>query len=608
MRIRRLAMTDYRCFAGAPVEIDEIGDGITLIAGDNEEGKSTVLAALQTVLFEKHTVTGGAATDMLPYGAKVQPRIELDFEAEGSSYQLVKAFCQRPEANLMASNGDRWAGDAAEDELRRILEFTPPGRGAAKAEHRGMQALFWVEQGAAFHLPQITDTIHARLAAALEAEVGTVTGGERGRALIKRIEDRMGSFLTAANRRPTGPFKEAAQRVEEARQKVEGLAADLALLEEKTDSLERVREQLQRLESDEPIEAAEKRLVAAREAVKAVESLEGKLQTARAELQAAQTRRELVQSTLARRKEDRESAEQAGRESETAATEENDAKAAVAEAQETVDSARIAHAETKKRLEEARANADKWHRIADLLDKRRRLSAEEERLHNAAKASQQVSDLNGAAKAETITDDVLSELRRLEQEVRDNRARLDAVATKLEFRPEGDNRAIVDLAPLPEEAVTLVEPTEITLEGYGSVRVTPGGDDLSLRRDAAEQAEQRLGEVLRTHHAANVADATYRAQKRERDLADADVLQNTVDAHAPEGIDALTASVTALRAEVETLASEVGDDDSLDQSPEDAADKASSLLGIAASTGGEERETSDALKVAEGKLGAASGV
>ena len=89
MRIRRIAMTDFRCFANTTVEVQGIGDGITLIAGDNEEGKSTVLSALQTVLFEKHTVGGEAAREMLPYGAKVQPRIALDFEVDGVQFQLA---------------------------------------------------------------------------------------------------------------------------------------------------------------------------------------------------------------------------------------------------------------------------------------------------------------------------------------------------------------------------------------------------------------------------------------------------------------------------------------------------------------------------------------
>ena len=176
MQIRRIDISAFRCFRGR-ILIDNIDDGITLLVGDNEEGKSTVLAALQTVLFEKHTVGGAVAAAMLPYGSKVRPKISIEFDHDGVHYRLSKAFCQKPMAELEAETGTRWSGDAAEDQLRDMLEFTPPPRGGAKPEHRGLQSLFWVEQGLAFVQLQINDTSHISLAGALEAEIGTVTGG-----------------------------------------------------------------------------------------------------------------------------------------------------------------------------------------------------------------------------------------------------------------------------------------------------------------------------------------------------------------------------------------------------------------------------------------------
>ena len=195
MKIHRIEISAFRCFKNSVV-IDNIEDGVNLLVGDNEEGKSTVLAALQTVLFEKHTVGGSIADNMLPYGSKVQPEIKLEFDHDGEHYNLRKTFCQRSAAELEAASGGRWSGDAAEEHLREILEFTVPGRGGAKPEHRGLQALFWVEQGAAFGQPHINETTHTSLASALESEVGTITGGERGRTLIKRIESRVNEIFT----------------------------------------------------------------------------------------------------------------------------------------------------------------------------------------------------------------------------------------------------------------------------------------------------------------------------------------------------------------------------------------------------------------------------
>jgi chromosome segregation ATPase len=599
-------MTDFRCFANTTVEVKGIGDGITLIAGDNEEGKSTVLSALQTVLFEKHTVGGEAAREMLPYGAKVQPRIALDFEVGGVQCQLEKAFCQRQEATLTTSDGGRYSGDAAEDKLRQLLEFTPSARGAAKPENRGLQALFWVEQGAAFEKLPITDSVHARLATALEAEVGAVTGGERGRALIKKIEARMANLLTASNRKPTGAYREAKQHEVEARETLDNLAEEMDKLEGKTEALERVREQLERLEADNPIEAANKRLALAREAVKAVEGLEGQLQTSRAELQTATSHRVLAQSVLDRRQEDRDNAEQAARDAEEKAGEETISKQAKLEAHNTFEAAQKVHDEAKAALGQANADAENWRRIADFMQKHDRLTKDEERLRKAETAAKEVSKLRETAAAEAITKEVLEEILQLDEEVRHSQTRLDVMATKLEFVPERDQRALIDGEAPPPGSVTLVEPTDITLDGYGSIRVTPGGDDLSVRREAAEQAEEALRAALADQLVDSAAEATTKAQNRERALADADVLRDTVDAHASEGIDALKESVAALRAEVDALAAVIVDVDVEGLSQEAAAAKAVECTEAAKSVEDTERGASDSMKDAEANVRSAN--
>ena len=88
MRLRRIEITNFRKLAG-PVVIDGLGDGLTVLAGDNEEGKSTILAALQTVLFDRHGLTGQAAQDMLPFGSAVRPEINLEFELGGARFRLT---------------------------------------------------------------------------------------------------------------------------------------------------------------------------------------------------------------------------------------------------------------------------------------------------------------------------------------------------------------------------------------------------------------------------------------------------------------------------------------------------------------------------------------
>jgi DNA repair exonuclease SbcCD ATPase subunit len=52
MKIRSIQLTNFRKFVGT-VAVDGISDGVNLLVGQNEAGKSTLLEAINGVIFEK---------------------------------------------------------------------------------------------------------------------------------------------------------------------------------------------------------------------------------------------------------------------------------------------------------------------------------------------------------------------------------------------------------------------------------------------------------------------------------------------------------------------------------------------------------------------------
>src|ERR1039458_8486677 len=52
MKIRSIHLTNFRKFVGT-VGVDGITDGVNLLVGQNEVGKSTLLEAINGVIFEK---------------------------------------------------------------------------------------------------------------------------------------------------------------------------------------------------------------------------------------------------------------------------------------------------------------------------------------------------------------------------------------------------------------------------------------------------------------------------------------------------------------------------------------------------------------------------
>ena len=601
MQIRCIEISAFRCFRDSVV-IDDIDDGITLLVGDNEEGKSTVLAALQTVLFEKHSVGGAVANAMLPYGSKVRPEIKLEFDHDGVHYRLSKAFCQKPAAELEAESGFRWTGDAAEEQLREMLEFTPPSKGGTKPEHRGLQALFWVEQGSAFGQPQINETAQSSLAGALETEVGTVTGGERGRMLIKRVESRVNEIFTSKTRKPAGIYKDAINRATEALDRRDELAKTLKEFEGKVDALMRERERLAKLEADDPIGAADKRLSKAKDTARNVEGLENSLKTADSNLKTTQSEHKLAKSRLDRRQESRKEVQEADKTVADLKVEQKSAQDAVNGAQSAFNDAEGAHGKVKATLEATRKEATAARRWADLLRKSEELAAAQERLKKAEAADQNATDLTAKAKASAFTSAVTEALRRLDSNAREEAARLKAVATLLELTPDEGRRATIQGEAIEADALTLIEPTQIDLEGYGTIRVTPGGEDLSSRRAVAEAAASELKLELDRYGIASVQDAVRQASDRETWLNEAAIRRTTVEAHAPEGLDALRNDVATLEAEVRRIHEDIDDAEIPDMTAAEAAGRADELARKLKDVETEERKVSDALKDAEGDL------
>ena len=601
MQIRSIEIAAFRCFRDR-ILIDNIDDGITLLVGDNEEGKSTVLAALQTVLFEKHTVGGAVAAAMLPYGSKVRPEITLEFDHDGVHYRFSKAFCQKPMAELEAEAGTRWSGDAAEDRIRDMLEFTPPHRGGAKPEHRGLQCLFWVEQGLAYAQPQINDTSHINLAGALENEIGTVTGGERGRTLIKRVESRVGEMFTPKTRKPAGAYKDAIDRATKALAHRDEIADRLKKFEDKVDTLTEERQRLAKLEVDDPVGTAEQRLTAAQEAVRNIEGFESQLQTAEAKLKTAQSEYELAKTRLERRQESRKEVEHAEQTLEALKGEELQAKEVVNNAQTTHNEAAAAHQETKMDLDSKRKLAAAAHRLADSIRKSEELVATQERFRKAQAAYEDANILIAKAEASAFTSTALEELRRLEKDAFEERTRLNVVATLLELTPDEGRRTTIQGEAIEVDALTLTEQTDLDLQGYGTIRVTPGGEDLSSRRAATDATASKLQLALDSYGIASVQVAAEHANDREAWLNESAIHRTTAEAHAPEGLDALRNRVATLHATVGSFREDVNVAGLHDMTSVEAARRADELGLTLSEAAAAERSASDTLKDTEGAL------
>lgn len=538
MLFRRIAVRNFRKLV-SPVVIEGLGEGVTIIAGDNEEGKSTLLAAIRTGLFERHNLSGKSAEDMQPYGSSVRPEIQLDFEIDGKTYSITKGFAQKPSARLTTPDG-KFEGPAADERLAELLNFRIAQRGESKPDDQGILGLFWLEQGHVLGGLAFGETGRSTLRKSLEEEVGDVLGGIRGRRLLEAAKTKRDELLTPKKGDPAGQLKEAIATAREALARVTGLELKRLEYDQDTDELARLRRELARIKSDRVLEKTQDELANLEKQAKEIEALRQQDEAAGQAAALAKAELENIRNRRIRRKEliaalaHKESAlksAQATLENLDAATKDvagqfgtADAALATAAAASHDAEARVIQSETGARL----AGLDR-----EIADIEQHLEAADSLSAQRTKAQERLASIKIDKKA-------FERIESLGNDVRETQAALGAIATRVCFLPSA--RQVIrkdDEGVLAEEEMEVTEAAHFTLEGFGGVEVAPGASDLAVQRARLKAAEGTLNRALAAAGVQTVSQA--KSQLAERTEAEAAVrdAERLIAVHAPKGIEAL---------------------------------------------------------------------
>ncbi len=553
MQIRRIEVRDFRKLGHALVE--NLQDGLNVVVGDNEAGKSTLLAALRAALFERHRVGGEVAQGMLPYNQSVRPEVSVDFELDGRAWQLRKAFCQRPEAELRGP-GERTTGDAVEERLMELFGFRPPLKGRSKPEeHQGVYGLLWVEQGAS-HRALGVGASRGAIASALEQEVGQVVGGERGRVLLACAEERRNRFWDKRGSTPRGSYKALGDEVAELAAREVDLRTKLAAYDDQVARLETKNEGLARHERDKRLDAATAAVAAARQAASASEHLRSAL----AATADALARRRLEHATASERASARtkliDEARRAREAAAAAAVELGEDEVAAARTDELCRQAELASLVARSRARET------WQALRDLEQARGRaeaiavLAAMKERLGLARGVESQRQAYIAAAAAIVLKAEDLAAIEALQADLDRARLQLEAASVRIIFEPDGGQGVGLDgQVVLAAEPLRLSRDAVLTLGGFGRITVRPGGGVGALAAKC-EHAARALADRLIERGVSDVAAARTMLTRKAEARREAEIAGRTLAGLAPQGLDILSQAVSDRRA---TLARDGGE-------------------------------------------------
>jgi DNA repair exonuclease SbcCD ATPase subunit len=545
MRLRAIELTNVRRFAGQRARLSGIGDGITVLSEPNEFGKSTFFDAIHALFFEKHGSRNAAIKALQPHAGGA-PEVAVEVDLPEGRFRIAKRWISKAQAQVLDATGRLIAqADEAEAWIDRLM-----GGGLA-----GPSGLLWVRQGLmgleSDDKRERERDLSARrdLMSSVAGEIDMMTGGRRMDAVIDRVAEALAKLATDGGRpKAGGEWKRAvdeaaALAAEEAvlRPRAERLSGDLARRTEVNRTLNRLTDPADAAAHAQALTEAQAAHQAALAHQTEVEKADQALRLAR--LDAARAGQEIAAA-------------------ETLATRVAAAQTALAKADDAATAAR-ARADDLGQRDRAAAKAAEVlaHQTRDL---RTRLQAAT-RAETAQAAKAQAEDLQRRLDRATGLQATLDQTRA--QRARINvtarmieaaekaqsaldlaRARAEAQVVTIEARPDGAP-ATLNGAALPGGPVPILAAADLTLPGFGTLRIDPGGGRSS---DTITQAEQALARLLAEAQADSLPAARAQWAEAQRLEADAKQAAALLAEVAPEGLDALRTALAC----AETLAAD----------------------------------------------------
>ena len=607
MKIRSIAVNQFKKFT-TPMCLDDIGDGLNVVVGPNEMGKSTLLDALRAALFEKYSSKAQPITALQNDRNQAAPVVELIFEVDDGIYRIRKRFVKKPYAHLFCPDGRKLEGDEAEDTLRDLLGFDEPGKTGAKPETLGMWNVLWVQQGQSFGALSLPDSARSNLHSALESEVGEVLGGRRGRALPEAVDKQLSELVTSTGR-PRGYYKELIDEVETLRSDLEGLQSRRTDLSRTLEDFEAAQETFARLSSGEQDQKDKEERDAARTRHSKLAKLESRIEAATTDVELKKRNLEQAEQALAERLALKKQITTDAEAVEAAKEKLDEVRKTDQELRKQVESLR----EDVKKAEGAVTEADKdvsmARRVLTAVQREGRIRELQERYEKAHEAEKKQRAAQQGAAGILVSDENIEKIRDAAKKLETARSRLSAAATLVAFDMPSDRLSTVEVdgAALAagQTSVEAVEGTTINIPDYGSISVQPAIKDRDKLIAQQRDANDALKAALEECGVKSVNAAEEQLAKREKLLRDAEVARQEAELHAPEtddyeaGAEPLADHIAGLRTflerelsnlGIESLPSEKEADQALATAQESAQEARDTQATARAALGGPEEE------------------
>ncbi len=550
MKIRSLAVNQFKKFT-SPKKLEDIKDGLNVVVGSNEMGKSTLLDALRAVLFEKYDSNVKAIKDLQNERNKAGPVVELKFELEDGLYSISKRFVKKPYARLNSPDGSTLEGKVAEEKLRDLLDFSKSGRSGADSETLGMWNILWVKQGESFGSFNLSSSARANLHNALESEVGTVLGGRRGREIPQSIEDQLRKLLTQGGK-SRGDYQVAINQVTSLEKELEELKKQKTNLLEMLKNLEEEQGKRERLSDPKRDEEDKAELERARNQLDELEKLENQIEAENRELKVCEFKLKQAEQNEKLRHDlkdnislERQRLEELNEKNTEAIEQEKQALASLEKLSEEM-------ALTEEETKETENIASRKKRIFSCVELKRHINSLTDQLEKAENAEKRRVDAQKRAEVIDVTQEVFQQIEDAEKERDKAENRLGVVSTLVTFDMENTSGIEVDGASLDsgKSSLKAVSPMKISIPERGDITIEPAVRNHDELIDQQRKAEKQLKDALNKASVLSAEQARTLYNERQKALEQAELARKEAEMYAP-GSEQYQPGVQALNEYVE---------------------------------------------------------
>lgn len=553
MRILELQLKDFKGVTDGKVQPRPTG--ITIIAGPNETGKSSLLEGLDLLLNELDSSLKREVKDSKPIGRDEGPSVEAEIEAGDFRFRVRKRWLRRPETELRVTQPrvEVRTGREAHERMREILES------AVDIELLGAVRYL---QGSTVGPPPLPTS--GLLTQALDNATGGASDTAESASLFGAAEKEYSKYFSARDRevRPTQELRKQTSalqiRVTEFESDAANVQVEVERHERLSGELEALRKRLLTLEGDQK---------AWGERLEEVKRIEDRMKVASAESEAARERHSRAVGAVKARTELTQELEARLREFVSLKAAYDGELPELERARERSSRAEDGAAEADQRTDDAEKLATLTRNDYELLRLQFDSQLLSERRKRAERALKDSREAGQALASGGVTDEALENLRALQTSLTVSQQKLEVASPTVSITALTDLRPVVGGEPidLKKGAVhqaSVPETVLVEFPGRARLEVKPGmslgklQDNQHEARAAWEAALAKAGvgdlaDAMKSNRSRN--EATSRKREADKSLR---LALRTDDPEPFANVEELLAKVTDIQSRIERLQNE----------------------------------------------------